>query len=105
LKNLLIFSTLLLMSFDSMAVEGVCLIKQKNAAAYTFAQAAGIPVQTVEIVKFEPGEWTNNESDNVGSDRVTVLGERPNRGPTISTYTVKAKQVGSFQTCEILSVE
>ena len=86
------------------AAESACLIRQKNAASFEFAQSAAIPVQEVQVVKVKRGIWTNNPSDNVGTDEITVLGNRPH-GPTEATYLVTAQQIGSFSTCAILKVE
>lgn len=94
----------LMSSSLAVAIDGVCLVKQKNAAVYEFAQAAAIPVQEVQVINVKPGTWTNNPSENVGTDEITVLGNRPH-GPTEATYSVTAKQIGSFKACKILDVE
>ena len=80
------------------------MIKQKNAASYEFAQSSAVPVQEILVIKVKLGTWTNNPSDNVGTDEITVLGNRPH-GPTEATYLVTAKQIGTFSTCTILKVE
>lgn len=90
---------------NTFAFSKSCLVKQKNAAAYVFAQAAPIAVQEVEIVRIKRGKWTTNDSNNIGSDEITVFGNRPFRGPTEATYKVTAKQIGNFDTCEILTIE
>ena len=86
------------------AADTACLIKQKNADSYEFAQSAAVPVQEIQVIKVKMGVWTNDPSDNVGTDEITVLGNRPH-GPTEATYLVTAKQIGSFNTCTILKVE
>lgn len=91
---------------NAFALPGAdCVTKEKNAAAFAFAQAAPAPVQNVKIVSFQVGRWTEYESENSGCDIVTVMGKRLNRGLTLATYSIKAKQVGVFETCEIISVE
>jgi len=102
MKSVLV-AALMLSTAPVLALDKPCLTKQKNAASYTLAQEVGVPVQGVEVVGFAPGFWTEAMGNNTGSDRVTVsVGNRTNRGMTIKTYEVYAKQVGSSDDCNIL---
>ncbi len=49
--------------------------------------------------------WTEAVGNNAGSDKVIVrIGNRVNRGMTIKTYEVAAKQIGATDDCTISSV-
>ncbi|MGE0632459.1 MAG: hypothetical protein AB7O96_08635 [Pseudobdellovibrionaceae bacterium] len=100
----ILFSLALVLSSSAFA-ETNCSIKQSNAASYELAQKIGVPVQNVEVIGYEPGPWTEAMGENTGSDKITVrVGNRENRGLTVVTYTVVAKQIGSTDDCRIIDV-
>ncbi len=95
---------LALSTLQAFALDSLCVTKQKNAASYTLAQEIGSSVQEAEVISFERRGWTRAMKNNNGSDNVTVrIGNRINRGMTIKTYNVSAKQIDSSNDCTIQS--
>lgn len=101
-------ATVTLPGVDVVAVDrGIdCSVKQKNVASYALAQEIGVPVQGAQVVGYEHGIWTEAVGNNVGSDTVVVrIGNRLNRGMTIKTYNVAAKQIGNTRDCNVTAVK
>lgn len=97
-KTFLSIAMFLLIS-PAIAADNPCVIKQKNAASFTFAQELGVAVQDVEVIDFEYGMWTEAIGDNTGSDKVTVrIGRKKIK------YKVDAEQIGRTDDCTILTV-
>jgi len=94
-----------LFTFQVLAIDSLCVTKQKNAASFQLAQKIGVSVQGAEIINFENGIWTEAVGNNVGSDNVTVrIGNRLDRAMTIKKYKVSVKQLGATDDCKILKV-
>ena len=105
MKTLLGMALSLSVSSVAFALDSPCVTKQKNAASFEVAQKLGVSVQGVEVLSFDHGAWTEAMGSNVGSDDVTVrTGNRTNRGMTIQTYTVSAKQIGMSDDCTVTRV-
>lgn len=95
----------LLSTSQALALDSLCVTKQKNAASFKLAQELGVPVQGVEVLGFEHGPWTEAVGNNTGSDRVTVrANNREDRAMTFKTYEVFAKQINTTADCNILDV-
>ncbi len=85
--------------------DSPCDTKQKNAASFELAQKIGAPVQSVEIIGFEFGSWTEAVGNNTGSDKVIVSVLNPANGLDVkSTFQVFAKQIGATADCNIRKV-
>lgn len=105
MKKTFLSIALFLSVSPAFALDNLCITKQKNAASFKVAQELGVAVQGVEVTGFEYGVWTEAVGNNTGSDKVTVrVGNRLNRGMTIKSYEVAAKQVGATDDCNILSI-
>ncbi len=94
-----------LYSFSATAANSSCGIKQENAASYTIAQEIGIAVQSVEVLVYIPGVWTEAVGNNAGSDVVEVKApNKTTKDMVIKRYIVSAKQIGTSDDCNVISV-
>lgn len=80
-----------------------CMIRQKNAASYELAQTLNVAVQSVKVVSFEYGIWTEMPGDNSGRDQVTVSAKKDNKTYKV-TYVVTADQIGRTDDCTISGI-
>ena len=86
-----------------------CAIKQKNAASFEFAQKIGISVQSVAVVSFKGGAWTEAFGPNSGYDNVVVRGKNETTGQVATlSYQVNAKELDrgmmEAQDCKVVTV-